>query len=93
MISRALQFNLRGCQKIAGPEHFMFVFIHPYMDENGRMGRFILNAMLASGGYPWTVVPLESREEYMKALEKASAYSDISDFTKVIATLVSTNNK
>lgn len=73
--------------------HFMFVFIHPYMDGNGRMGRFILNAMLASGGYPWTVVPLESREEYMKALEKASVYSDISDFTKVIATLVSSNNK
>lgn len=73
--------------------HFMFVFIHPYMDGNGRMGRFILNAMLASGGYPWTVVPLESREEYMKALEKASVYSDISDFTRVIATLVSSNNK
>ncbi len=73
--------------------HFMFVFIHPYMDGNGRMGRFILNAMLASGGYPWTVVPLESRKEYMKALEKASVSSDISDFTRIIATLVSSNNK
>lgn len=28
--------------------HFFFVFIHPYMDGNGRMGRFILNDMLAS---------------------------------------------
>lgn len=69
--------------------HFMFVFIHPYMDGNGRMGRFILNTMLASGGYPWTIVAVESRKEYMKALEKASVDSDITDFTKIIARLVS----
>lgn len=68
--------------------HFMFVFIHPYMDGNGRMGRFILNAMLASGGYPWTVVPLEKRKDYMAALEKASVNGNISDFTKLIADLV-----
>jgi hypothetical protein len=35
--------------------HFMFVYIHPYMDGNGRMGRFLMNLMLASGGYPWTI--------------------------------------
>lgn len=68
--------------------HFMFVYIHPYMDGNGRMGRFILNAMLASGGYPWTVVPLEKRREYMSALENASVRGDISDFTRLIAELV-----
>lgn len=68
--------------------HFFFVFIHPYMDGNGRMGRFILNAMLASGGYNWTVIPVERRNEYMKALEKASVEGDITDFTKVIASLI-----
>ena len=67
---------------------FFFVFIHPYMDGNGRMGRFILNVMFASGGYNWTVIPVERRQEYMKALEKASVEGDISDFTKVIASLV-----
>ena len=66
---------------------FFFVFIHPYMDGNGRMGRFILNVMLASGGYNWTVIPVERRQEYMKALEKTSVEGDISDFTKVIASL------
>lgn len=68
--------------------HFVFVFIHPYMDGNGRMGRFILNAMLASGGYNWTVVPVERRKEYMEALEKASVEGDITDFTYVIASLI-----
>lgn len=68
--------------------HFLFVFIHPYMDGNGRMGRFLMNVMLASGGYPWTVIPVEKREEYMGALEKASAEMNIDPFANFIAELV-----
>jgi hypothetical protein len=30
--------------------HFVIVYIHPYMDGNGRMGRFLMNLMMASGG-------------------------------------------
>ena len=36
--------------------HWLIGYIHPYMDGNGRIARFLMNAMLASGGYPWTVV-------------------------------------
>ncbi|SFW66139.1 Fic/DOC family protein [Sinomicrobium oceani] len=68
--------------------HFIFVFIHPYMDGNGRMGRFLMNVMLASGGYPWTVIPVESRDEYMQALEKASVEQDLKPFTAFISRLV-----
>lgn len=68
--------------------HFIFVFIHPYMDGNGRIGRFLMNAMLASGGYPWTVIPVERRDEYMQALEQASVGQDITAFTSFIAYLV-----
>ena len=59
------------------------------MDGNGRIARFLMNVMLASGGYPWTIVPVEKRSEYMKALEKASVKQNISDFVKFIADLVS----
>ncbi len=38
--------------------HFKFVYIHPSVDGNGRMGRFLMNLMLASGGYPWTAIPV-----------------------------------
>ena len=69
--------------------HFIFVFIHPYMDGNGRMARFLMNVMLASGGYPWTIIPLEKRDDYMNALEKASVGQNIIDFAKFIADLVS----
>jgi hypothetical protein len=68
--------------------HFIFVFIHPYMDGNGRMGRFLMNAMLASGGYPWTVIPVEQRDRYMQALESASVRGDIEPFAKFLGYLV-----
>ena len=68
--------------------HFVFVFIHPYMDGNGRMGRFLMNAMLASGGYPWTVIPVGNRDDYMNALESASVGQDISQFANFLAFLV-----
>lgn len=65
--------------------HFIFVYIHPYMDGNGRMARFLMNVMLASGGYPWTVLPVEERDEYMQSLEEASTSNNISRFAKFIA--------
>jgi hypothetical protein len=68
--------------------HFVFVYIHPYMDGNGRMGRFLMNLMLASGGYPWTVIPLEQRNAYMAALEEASVRQDIGPFAEFLAGLV-----
>jgi len=68
--------------------HFIFVYIHPYMDGNGRIGRFLMNCMLASGGYPWTVIPTELRDEYMDALEEASVNNKIRPFAEFIANLV-----
>lgn len=47
-----------------------------------------MNLMLASGGYPWTVVPLEQRDNYMAALEEASVGQNIGPFTDFIAGLV-----
>lgn len=64
--------------------HFIFVYIHPYMDGNGRMGRFILNLMLISGGFNWTIIRVERRKEYMSALEAASTKEDIEPFTKFV---------
>lgn len=65
--------------------HHLFVFIHPYFDGNGRIGRFLMNTLLASGGYPWTVIRLSERSTYMKALEAASVKGDIVPLAKFIA--------
>jgi fido (protein-threonine AMPylation protein) len=68
--------------------HFIFVYIHPYMDGNGRMARFLMNLMNAAAGYPWTVVPLSERKAYMAALEAASVNEDIRPFAAFLAKLV-----
>jgi hypothetical protein len=68
--------------------HFVFVYIHPYMDGNGRIGRYLMNVMMASGGYPWTVVPVSERNTYMNALEKASVGENIAPFADFLAGLV-----
>lgn len=65
--------------------HWLFGYIHPYPDGNGRMARFLMNAMLASGGYPWTVIRVEDRAEYLKALETASTDGDIRPFATFVA--------
>jgi fido (protein-threonine AMPylation protein) len=65
--------------------HWLFGYVHPYPDGNGRMARFLMNAMLASGGYPWTVIRLEDRGAYLAALEKASVENDLRPFAIFIA--------
>ncbi len=72
--------------------HFIFVYLHPYFDGNGRIGRFLMNVMLASGGYPWTVIPVEKKEAYMNALEAASVSQDIIPLSRFIAGLVSVDD-
>jgi hypothetical protein len=67
--------------------HFFFVYIHPYRDGNGRLGRFLMNLMLASAGYVWTVIPVQQRREYMQALEQASSFGDIEPFAALLAGL------
>ncbi len=65
--------------------HFAFVFTHPYADGNGRMGRFLMNVMMASGGYPWTVIELARRNEHMAALDAASSRENIAPFAEFVA--------
>ena len=68
--------------------HFVFVYTHPYVDGNGRTGRFLMNVMMAAGGYPWTIIPVERQTAYMESLEAASVREDIRPFTSFLAELV-----
>jgi fido (protein-threonine AMPylation protein) len=72
-----------GVRAVLG--HWLFGYVHPYPDGNGRMARFLMNAMLASGGYPWTVIRVRDRSTYLKALDRASIDLDIKLFTAFVA--------
>ena len=64
--------------------HWLFGYIHPFMDGNGRIARFLMNVMLTTAGYPWTIVRTTHRAAYMAALEAASTQSNIVPFTRFV---------
>ena len=49
------------------------------------MARFAMNVMLASGGYPWTIIRVQDRDTYLAALESASIDQDIEPFAGFVA--------
>ena len=58
---------------------FGFVFIHPFMDGNGRLHRFLIHEVLSSCGFtpkgivlPVSAVILANPEEYVHTLERFS---------------------
>jgi Fic family protein len=32
--------------------HWLLGYVHPFPDGNGRIARFLMNALLVAGGYP-----------------------------------------
>jgi hypothetical protein len=41
--------------------------------------------MLASGGYPWTIIPVKEREKYLQTLECASVDQNVVPFARFIS--------
>ncbi len=65
--------------------HWLFGYVHPFPDGNGRIARVLMNALLAGGGYPWTVIRVDDRAPYLSALETASVEADVRPFARFIA--------
>ena len=84
-----LQFDLIEKETVASVRavlgHWLFGYIHPYPEGNGRMARFVMNVMLASGGYPWTIIRVQDRDAYLTALESASVDQDIEPFARFVS--------
>src|SRR2546422_7584299 len=57
----------------AAIHHAWFERIHPFVDGNGRVGRLLLNFMLAQNGYPPAVILATERRRYLQALGTADA--------------------
>lgn len=62
--------------------HHEFVAIHPFDDGNGRIGRIMMNFSLMRAGYPPTIIPVDNRIDYYKALEQADGgdYLPLTEF-------------
>lgn len=52
-----------------------------------------MNLMLVTAGYVWTVIPVERRNDYMRALEQASSFANIAPFAAFIPELAQAQAK
>ena len=57
--------------EFAAQLHKRFVFIHPFIDGNGRLSRLLMNTGLIQDGYMLAVIPPILRQEYISLLERA----------------------
>ena len=64
--------------------HGEFVFIHPFVDGNGRTARLLMNFEAMKSGYLPIIIRAEERTRYYDALDKAMANHDYTDFVKLI---------
>ena len=69
--------------ELAAEAHMRFVFIHPFIDGNGRVARLLMNLCLLRHGYTLAIVPPILRTEYIQLLEKA--HRDAAAFKDFIA--------
>ncbi len=55
----------------AARTHLEFVFIHPFVDGNGRVARLLMNLVLLQEGYTIALIPPPLRADYIRSLEEA----------------------
>jgi Fic family protein len=72
--------------KMAALTHQRFVFIHPFIDGNGRLARLLMNLVLLRNDYTIAIIPLVLRHTYIALLEKA--HSNVRPFVEFIADCV-----
>jgi len=68
---------------LAAQFHKRFVFIHPFVDGNGRLARLLMNLALIRNDYNIAIIPQILRSEYISVLELA--HSDDTAFCSFIA--------
>jgi len=71
--------------------HKDFVFIHPFIDGNGRLARLLMNLILLQEGYNIAVISPVNRPTISPPLKKA--HTDDGDFIALIADSVKETQK
>lgn len=57
--------------ELAARLHHQLVFIHPFLDGNGRTARLLMNVVLMKKGYPLSIISKTDRKKYYQVLQQA----------------------
>ena len=69
--------------ELAAELHKRFVYIHPFIDGNGRVSRLLMNLSLLRNDYNIAIIPAVCRSEYIAALEQG--HKDADTFISFVA--------
>lgn len=69
--------------ELAAELHKRFVYIHPFVDGNGRVSRLLMNLSLMRNDYNIAIIPAVCRSEYITALEQG--HKDAEAFVDFVA--------
>ncbi|CAN8028574.1 unnamed protein product [Ixodes persulcatus] len=70
--------------KYAALAHYKLVFVHPFVDGNGRTARLLMNLLLMRVGYPPVIVRKQDRALYYEYLQLGNE-GDVRPFVRFIA--------
>jgi Fic family protein len=70
--------------RMAALAHYKMVYIHPFVDGNGRTSRLLMNWILMQNGYPPVIIRKQDRLKYYQHLVTAND-GDIRPFVRFIA--------
>ncbi len=70
--------------ELAAIAHYKFVYIHPFIDGNGRTGRLLMNLILMRSGFPPVIIKKSERLIYYSHLDQAND-GDIRPLIRFIA--------
>ncbi|MFH1562061.1 MAG: Fic family protein [Nitrospirota bacterium] len=96
-LMKALPLKIKELKETSHPveasalAHKEFVFIHPFVDGNGRVARLLMNLILLQAGYNIAIIPPIMRQDYIQTLEKA--HTNDKEFIDLIARMVRETQK
>lgn len=73
----ALENSTNHPVSISAMFHKHFIYLHPFRDGNGRMGRILSNFILAQKGHPPVIVLDKNKKDYVNALTASHKHRDM----------------
>jgi len=70
--------------RLAALAHYKLVYIHPFVDGNGRTSRLLMNLILMQHGFPPVIIRKQDRLQYYQYLVTANE-GDVRPFVRFIA--------
>ncbi|MFT4094394.1 MAG: Fic family protein [Niabella sp.] len=71
--------------EIAAKFHKYLIYLHPFPDGNGRLGRLLSNFILSKFHHPIVIVQAEQKQDYVDALKMSHKHNDLDIITGFFA--------